>query len=264
MEPASLAAASQVGGLALNLGFGVVTGLLSGLFGLGGGFLVVPILALSGAPMAAAVGTSLVYVAVIGLGGAITHLRAGNVDRRFVALVGIPAALIAPAGAAAATHLADAGLAVGFGLFLALMAGQMGRKPAGGDEAAPPPKPAPAIGLGAAVGLLSGLFGVGGGLLFVPAQVAWFHIPIKRAIGNSLAAVLLTGAVGAAAHATLGNIDWPAAAALVAGGLVGLAGGTRAMRRVSAEDLRIWLLVFLYAIALAMVGRGLMGPVVPR
>ncbi len=260
MDPASSAFALPPGILALYLAFGVITGVLSGLFGLGGGFLVVPMLALAGAPMAVAVGTSLVYVAVIGLSGAISHLRLGNVDRRFVALVAIPAALIAPAGALVATRLPDAGLAIAFGVFLGLMAGQMGRKPAGGEEAPLPPRPTPSMALGAAVGLLSGLFGVGGGLLFVPAQVAWFRIPIKRAVGNSLAAVVLTGVVGVAAHATFGNIDWPAAGALVAGGLLGLAGGTRAMHRVSAANLRTWLLVFLYCIALAMVARGLLGP----
>lgn len=217
-------------------------------------------LALAGTPMAAAVGTSLAYVAAIGLGGAASHLRTGNVDRRFVALVAGPAVLLAPAGAAAATRLPDAGLAVAFGIFLALMAGQMGRKPAGPDEDPPPPRPLPALGLGGAVGLLSGLFGVGGGLLFVPAQVAWFRIPIKRAVGNSLAAVLLTGIVGVAAHATFGNVDWPAAGVLVLGGVLGLRGGTRLMARVSPEQLRGWLLVFLYGVAIAMVARGLLAP----
>jgi uncharacterized membrane protein YfcA len=244
--------------LALYLGLGAVTGLLSGLFGLGGGFLVVPILALAGWSMAAAVGTSLVYVAVIGLGGTIAHLRARNVDRRFVTLVVVPAALLAPAGAAAATRLPDAALAVAFGVFLALMAGQMGRKPAGGDEAPPPPRPAPAMALGASVGLLSGMFGVGGGLLFVPAQVAWFRIPIKRAVGNSLAAVLVTGVVGIAAHAAIGNVAWTHAAVLVLGGTAGLFGGTRLLGGLSPDRLRAGLLVFLYLIAAAMVVRGFM------
>lgn len=247
--------------LALYLVFGAVTGLLSGLFGLGGGFLLVPLLALTGTPMAIAVGTSLAYVAIIGLGGAAAHLRAGNVDRRFVALVAGPAMLLAPAGAAAAAYVADAWLAIAFGVFMAAMAGQMGRKPEGAeDEAPPPPKVAPALGLGAAVGVLSGLFGVGGGLLFVPAQVAWFGIPIRRAVGNSLAAVLLTGIVGVAAHARLGHVAWSATAVLVAGGAVGLAAGTRVMARIPAARLQRFLLVFLYLIAAAMVGKGALAP----
>ena len=246
--------------LVLYLLVGAFTGLLSGLFGLGGGFLIVPLLAIAGTPMAVAVGTSLAYVAAIGLGGAASHLRDRNVDRRFVALVALPAILLVPVGAAAATTLPDAGLAIAFGVFLALMAGQMGRKPADGEGEPPPPRALPALGLGAAVGLLSGLFGVGGGLLFVPAQVAWFHIPVRRAVGNSLTAVLLTGLVGVLAHARLGNVDWPAVAALVAGGAVGLAGGVRLLHRLSVAQLRAWLLVFLYGLAIAMIARGVLPP----
>lgn len=233
-------------------GLGAFTGFLSGLFGTGGGFLIVPMLALAGWPMVQAVGTSLTYVAVVGIGGATHHLRVGNVDRRFALTAGLPAALLAPLGAAASVRISDFWLTLFFAGFLMLIASRMGRKPVFGDQPAPPPGVGQALGLGSAVGFLSGMFGVGGGVLAVPVQVTWLGVPIKRAVGNSLAIVLLTGVAGSAAHTLLGNVVWQAAGALVAGGLLGLAGGTRALARISADRLRTALVVFLYVLATAM------------
>lgn len=240
---------------------GASTGVLSGLMGVGGGFLLVPALALLGWPMATAVGTSLAYVAVVGAGGAWAHWRAGNISPRFVIWVAVPAALCAPAGATLATRLPDAWLALAFALFLAAMAFLMRRRqsqiemaPDLGEEHTPPVRAAL---LGAGVGVLSGIFGVGGGLLLVPAQVNWLGIPLKRAIGNSLGAVLLTGVSGTLAHWHLGTFASGAGAALIAGGLLGVTAGSRLLKRIPTERLRIFFWVFLLLLALATSWRGI-------
>ena len=77
-------------------GVHILTGFLSGLFGLGGGFLLVPALAFLGWPMKSAIGTSLFYVSLIGVSATIQHLRAGNVDKRFVAVFAATAVALAP------------------------------------------------------------------------------------------------------------------------------------------------------------------------
>ena len=113
------------------------------------------------------------------------------------------------------------------------------------------------LGIGAVVGVLSGLFGVGGGILFVPAQVYLFGVPIKRAVGNSMALVLLTGLSGLEAHAMLGTVEWKAGAILIVGGVVGLQLGIRLLQRLSSARLKRYLVWLLAGMALYMVGRGL-------
>jgi hypothetical protein len=240
------------------LSLGAATGVLSGLFGVGGGFLLVPALSLVGWPVVNAVGTSLAYVAAVGAGGAWAHWRAGNVDPRVVLWTAVPAAACAPLGAAAAVHVPDAWLSIAFAVFLAGVVWQL--RPRDLKEAAAehsPTVPWRATALGSAVGLLSGLFGVGGGLLLVPGQVVWLGVPLKRAVGNSLGAVLLTGLVGTTAHARLGTVSWDHALVLTAGGLVGVSVGTRLLTSLPTGRLRAGMQVFLGLLAVAMAGRGL-------
>jgi hypothetical protein len=236
---------------------GCITGFLSGLFGLGGGFLLVPALALLGWPMKAAIGTSLFYVSLIGVSATFQNLRAGNIDRRFVATFALAAVALAPVGAVLTARLPEGYLSLAFGLFLGGVAISLARKGGSAEaDAGPAPGIGPTLGLGAVVGFMSGLFGVGGGLVFVPAQVALFRIPIKRAVGNSLCGVLLTGLAGMATHLALGHVDWRQGFVLVAGGLLGIQLGTRAMHKTPTHVLRMALAGFLFLVALDMAYRG--------
>ncbi|MEB3328366.1 MAG: sulfite exporter TauE/SafE family protein [Candidatus Sericytochromatia bacterium] len=237
---------------------GAATGVLSGLFGVGGGFLLVPALALAGWPVASAVGTSLVYVAAVGAGGAWAHWRAGNMDLRIVLWTAVPAAVVTPLGATAAVHVPDAWLSVAFAAFLAVVVWHLrARDLPEGDVETQPGNRWRAVTLGGFVGLLSGLFGVGGGLLLVPGQVLWLGVPLKRAVGNSLGAVLLTGLVGTTAHARLGTVAWSHAWVLVSGGLVGVAVGARLLTVLPTDRLRVAMRAFIALLALAMAWRGL-------
>jgi uncharacterized membrane protein YfcA len=239
-------------------GLGLVAGALSGLFGVGGGFVLVPLLVLAGWDLTHAVGTSLLYVVAMGLGGAVSHYRARNLDGGFVLRFLIPAVLGAQLGAQLAVLFPDAGLSIAFSVFLTALAYSM-RQPdqeAPHDDARAPW--GPVIGVGSVMGVLSGLFGVGGGVLFVPAQVKLFGVPIKRAVGNSMLLVLLVGLSGLAAHAWLGTVAWREGAALIAGGALGLRGGLLVLRRVSGASLQGYLVWLLAAMAVYMLIQGLL------
>lgn len=238
-------------------GLGLVAGALSGLFGVGGGFVLVPLLVLAGWDLTQAIGTSLFYVVAMGLGGAVSHYREGNLDGRFVLRFLIPAVLGAQVGAQLAVLFPEAGLSIAFSVFLAALAYSMrGTSQVEPRDTADAPW-GPVLGVGGVMGVLSGLFGVGGGVLFVPAQVKLFGVPIKRAVGNSMLLVLLVGLSAVAAHAWLGTVAWREGAALIAGGFVGLRGGLLVLNRVSSASLRGYLVWLLAAMAVYMLARGL-------
>jgi uncharacterized membrane protein YfcA len=237
-------------------GVGLLAGILSGLFGVGGGFILVPLLALLGWSLAMAVGTSLFYVAVIGTGGAIAHFRNRNLDGKFVVKFLIFAMVGAQIGALMSESFPDWGLSVAFAAFLTFLAVSMGRPTAPKENAGAKASWGKIAGVGSAVGVLSGLFGVGGGVMFVPAQVRIFGVPIKLAVGNSMLVVLLTGLSGVVGHAMLGNVAWREGGVVIVGGLVGLRLGLWLMSRLSSNRLRVVLVAFLATMALYMFVRG--------
>lgn len=96
---------------------------------------------------------------------------------------------------------------------------------------------APVLLTGAAAGLLAGLFGVGGGLVIVPALMTVLGMDQRRAAATSLAAIALTAAVGSVSYGLRGQVHPLAAAGLTAGSLVGAQIGTRLLRRLPAAAL---------------------------
>lgn len=112
--------------------------------------------------------------------------------------------------------------------------------------------------IGACAGLLSGLFGVGGGILMVPALVAVLGLDQRRAAATSLVAIMPAALVGAISYGLRGELSLSAAALLVAGSLVGTQIGVRLLHRLPTGALR-W--VFVGFVALVIVGQGLSAPV---
>ena len=106
------------------------------------------------------------------------------------------------------------------------------------------------IGLGA--GLLSGLFGVGGGIVLVPAMVLLAGMTQQRASATSLAAIVPIAAVGAVIFGGADSINLPAAGVLIVGSLVGVQAGARLMARIGDDRLRIGFAIFMIAVALTM------------
>lgn len=110
----------------------------------------------------------------------------------------------------------------------------------------------PLVAVGAAAGLLSGLFGVGGGILMVPALVLLVGFGQHRAQATSLAAIVPIAAVGAVVFGRADNVDLIAAVLLAAGSLVGVQAGARLMHRLGDRRLSVVFAVFLIVVALAM------------
>jgi uncharacterized membrane protein YfcA len=117
-----------------------------------------------------------------------------------------------------------------------------------------------ATAVGAAAGALSGLFGVGGGILIVPGLVLLLGLPQRRAHATSLAAILPIAAAGAAGYVINGSVDWGAAAALTAGGAAGALAGTRALRRIPDRGLRVIFALFMLAAAAVLPYEATAGP----
>lgn len=99
--------------------------------------------------------------------------------------------------------------------------------------------------VGAAAGALSGLFGVGGGIVIVPGLVILAGMPQRKAHATSLAAIVPIAVAGALGYAVEGAVDWPAAGLLTGGAVVGAVAGTRALRRLPDRTLQIVYAAFL-------------------
>ena len=227
---------------------GMVVGALLGFIGAGGSVLTVPLLVyVAGEPVKEATTESLLVVAAAAAAGGVVALRAGLVDVRTTA----PFAAAAIAGALVGTVVnrsidADALLA-GFGLVM--LAAAFALRRAHGRAGRPRGNVARVVALGLGVGILTGVFGVGGGFVIVPALVLGLGLPIDKAVASSLIVIALAASTGFAAHVASGPLDWELALVL-AGAAVG---GSLAGRRLAGFVPR-YALVQAFAVVLASVG----------
>ncbi|MDQ4030422.1 MAG: sulfite exporter TauE/SafE family protein [Actinomycetota bacterium] len=214
---------------------GLVAGLFSALFGVGGGILVVPLLVLVARyGEREAAGTSLAAIGVTALAGTVAYGLLGRVHVGDGLLVGLPAAAGAVAGTALQQRLPLRALALGFAALLVVVAGLLffDAEPslaAGGTAIA-------AL-LGVAAGVLAGLFGVGGGILFVPTLVA-LGLSHLDAEATSLLAILPTVAAGAWRQERYGNLRRVPALAIGVASLPGVAVGVALAESVPEETLQ--------------------------
>lgn len=189
---------------------GFVAGLAGGLFGVGGGILLVPMLtgwfALT---QHQAHGTSLAAIGATAIAGLVVYAAHGQVAWLTGAIMAVTSMLCAQLGARMAVRTSRAGLTKAFAIFLVLVATRMlWKAPAGAGAPALEGLAGAgvALGVGAAVGLLAGFMGVGGGILAVPALVFLFGTSQQTAQGTSLALILVTAPVGAIEHHRHGNV----------------------------------------------------------
>ena len=243
--------------------FGVVIGGLLGLLGGGGSLLAVPALLYGvGMPLAAAVPTSLLVVGASSATAVLPRLRTGQVRWRIAAVFGLAGAGTAFAGAAVNRQVEPSIVLIGFAALMVAAAVQMlrGQPRTGGACALPGggvnwrscfPK---AVGAGAAVGLLTGLFGVGGGFLIVPALVLLLGLPMTVAVGTSLVVIVLNSAAGFVAYLDGIQINYALTATFAGSAIAGSLAAGRLASRLPAARLRQWFayLVLLIA-ALVMV-----------
>jgi uncharacterized membrane protein YfcA len=224
------------------LAVGVVLGMLGG----GGAILTVPILVYAlGIEPKDAIATSLLIVGATSFVGTTTHARAGRVRWKIGATFGAATMVGAFGGAQIARHVAGNALLLGFGIVMVVTATSMLRPRAAVAERRTL-RLAPALGLGAAVGVVSGLVGAGGGFLIVPALTLFAGLAIHEAVGTSLFVISLQSLAGFVGHAPHAHIVWPIALVALAAAVVGSVAGASAGNHVPAAALRrmfAWLVI---------------------
>lgn len=269
-------------------GMGTAVGFLSGLFGVGGGFLITPLLMLSGIPAAVAIATGANQVVASSVSGTMTQWRRGNVDIKMGTVLlagGVIGALI---GVQVVRVLRESGhieiaISLLYSVFLssigvlmlaesvrAMYRAKYGRAPSARRSgqhhwvhglplklrfqrsklyiSAIPP-----FVIGMAVGLLSGILGVGGGFIMVPAMIYLLRMPTKVVIGTSLFQIIFVAGITTILHAaTNQGVDLLLALILMVGGVIGAQFGASAGQRMRGEHLRALLALLVLGVCVRL------------
>ena len=271
---------------------GAVVGFISGLFGIGGGFLMTPVLVFLGIPPAVAVSSMANHVAASSMSSAVAYGRRRAVDFRMggvLAAGGVAGSIL---GVEVFRWLrlvgqVDLVVALSYLVFLTVIGGLMLMESLGAilrRRRGEPPKPygdrrppwlyglpfkmrfprsrlyisvIPPLALGAFAGVLSAIMGVGGGFVLVPAMIYILRMPAAVVVGTSLVQIIVTTAVTGVLQAGRNQtVDILLATLLLLGGVLGAQVGARASFRFRAEELRALLALIVLVVGLRM-GLGL-------
>ncbi|MFJ8630631.1 sulfite exporter TauE/SafE family protein [Streptomyces sp. NPDC093568] len=240
--------------LFLGLLAGAVTGLALGALGGGGSVLAVPALIyLLGFTPAAAATASLVVVSLTSLTALTAHARAGTVRWRGGAVFAAAGLIPAAAGGAVSGWLPPALLTGAFAVIAALAALRMLRPSSAPRHEDVPVRSSRVVRAGAGLGAVTGVLGVGGGFLAVPALVNVVGLRMRAAVGTSLLVITVNSLVALAARAgTQTRVDWAAVAPFAAAAVLGAWDGKRLAGKVSGDRLRQIFAYALLAVAVLM------------
>ena len=219
---------------------GLISGLLAGLLGIGGGTVLVPLLVTLNYTPLQAVATSSLAIVLTSISGSIQNWRMGYLDFKRVFSIGIPALISAQLGVYLASQFQPYLLLLTFGLLLAinifLVRLRKNLEQKGSEQQSTTINPVLArLGTGASAGLLAGLFGVGGGVIMVPLQMLLLGEKIKVAIQTSLGVIVITAIAATAGHAIKGNVLFGVGLILGTGGLIGAQISTRYLPKLSEQ-----------------------------
>jgi uncharacterized protein len=224
--------------LLILIGYGLFSGLLAGILGIGGGTVLVPIIKSLGYTPVQAVATSSLAIIMTSVSGSFQNWRTGNLKFKKVIFLGLPSLLTAQIGVWIADAIAPHILLISFACFLIInifLTSLRKRIVARGDEQQQlinSPLLARLL-TGGVAGLLAGLFGIGGGVILVPLQILLLGEKIKSAVQTSLGVIVITSIAACAGHAFRGNIIWLTGIILGMGGLIGAQISTRFLPRLS-------------------------------
>jgi uncharacterized membrane protein YfcA len=258
----------------LLLGLGGLVGILSGMFGVGGGFLMTPLLFFIGSPPAGAVATEANQIVASSFSGVLAHFKRKTVDLRMGTVLLIGGLVGAGFGVMLFNHLKAAGqvdllVKLCYVVFLGVIGGLMffeslnairnvkkGKAPVRKKHNWIHGLPLkmrfrvsglyisviPPLIVGVAVGVLAAIMGVGGGFIMVPAMIYLLGMPTKVVVGTSLFQIIFVTAFTTMLHATTNfTVDIVLAVLLLVGGVIGAQIGTRIGVKMKAEQLRILL-----------------------
>jgi uncharacterized membrane protein YfcA len=235
--------------LALGLVCAALIGLTLGLLGGGGSILTVPVLVyVLGFAAKPAIAMSLPVVGVTSLVGAALHWRLGNVRVGTALTFGLVAMVGAFAGARLAVFVSGTAQLALLAVVMLAAAGSMlrGRRgDASGAVPVEPPRLVLLLPVALGVGALTGLVGIGGGFLVVPALVLLARVPMRQAIGTSLLVIAMNSASGFAGYLGTVEIDWGFLAGFTVIAVLGALAGSALTARVSQAALRRVFAVFL-------------------
>ncbi len=279
----------------LILGLGGIVGFLSGMFGVGGGFLITPLLFFIGVPPAVAVATGANQVVASSISGVLAQLRRKGVDFHMGTVLLVGGFIGSAIGVwvfALMTRLGQIDLFVQLsyviflGLIGAMMFQESVRSLLRSRKAGAPIRRShvhswvhglpfkmkfrasglyisvipPAL-IGAAVGFLSAIMGVGGGFILVPAMIYLLGMPTKVVIGTSLFQIIFVTSFTTVMHAVNSQtVDMLLALLLILGGVIGAQIGTRVGVRLKAEQLRIMLSLLVLTVAIRIAADLLVTP----
>lgn len=269
----------------LILGLGGIVGFLSGMFGVGGGFLITPLLFFIGVPPAVAVATGANQVVASSVSGVLAQLRRKGVDFQMGTVLLIGGVVGSAVGVwvfSLMTRLGQVDLFVqlSYVLFLGLIGAMMLQESLRSlmrtRKANAPIRRShvhswvhglpmkmrfrasglyisviPPLIVGALVGFLAAIMGVGGGFIMVPAMIYFLGMPTKVVVGTSLFQIIFVTAFTTVMHAmTSQTVDMMLALLLILGGVVGAQIGTRVGTRLKAEQLRILLSLLVLSVSI--------------
>jgi uncharacterized membrane protein YfcA len=267
------------------LGFGV--GLLSGMFGVGGGFLTTPLLIFYGIPPTVAVASATTQITGASVSGAMVHMRRGGVDLKMAAVMIVGGLFGSLVGAAVFRILQASGqVDVVISLLYVLILGWIGAimlreslaalgavATSASDSGAPRHNrwvaslplrwrfyssglyisPVAPMAIGFVAGVMTVLLGIGGGFILVPAMIYLLGMPARVVIGTSLVMILAVSAGTTMVHSlTTRAVDIVLAALLLVGGVIGAQYGALLTTRLKPDYLRLALAVIILLVALRM------------
>ena len=271
-------------------GFGI--GILSGMFGIGGGGLIVPLLHMAfGLPMLAATSTSLLTIAPTGISGSIKHLRQKTASLKEGLVMGGFGAIASVISSSFAGDLPEYSVVLITVAVILFSTGMMvrtmrkdkelekteaaaadkrdsadlteasiesqGEAPLQESKTTPPGRGGlvqwlPRMVIGLIAGGIAGIAGVGGGFIIVPFCVAYMGFSLKQAAGTSLISIALIAIPGIITHAALGHIWWLYGLAIMIGTIPGALVGAELINKLPERPSRYAFLVFLTTIGLMM------------
>ncbi|GGI94682.1 sulfite exporter TauE/SafE family protein [Streptomyces brasiliensis] len=239
--------------LLLALAAGAVIGVALGALGGGGSVLTVPALIyLLGFTPVAATTASLVIVAVTSATALSAHARDGHVRWRTGLLFAAAGTGPAMLGGALAGRLPEAALTAAFAVVAALAAIRMLRSRPASDTALPV-RPGRAAAVGAGLGAVTGVLGVGGGFLAVPALVGALGLRMRAAVGTSLLVITLNSLAALALRAgTVDGLDWTVIGPFAGAAVLGAWDGKRLAAKLSGPALQRIFALALLVVAVAM------------
>jgi uncharacterized membrane protein YfcA len=224
----------------LLLAMGIAVGFVSGMFGIGGGFLLTPLLIFVGITPAVAVASVTTHIAASSFSGALSYVVLLGSVGSLMLWEGVRSALRSRQGAPVplrrgSSHSWVHGLPLKMRfkrsrIYLSVI---------------------PVIGVGMLIGFVGAIMGVGGGFLLVPILIYWLRVPTSTVIGTSMMLTLITMIIATLLHAATNHlVDAVLALVLMVGGVVGAQFGARAGQSLRSENLRLLLGLLILAVGI--------------